>query len=131
VIQSTTHRNLLGHRTGYSISNLESTQPYSGASFPPLLRAPFAQHPLWVTLFRPSQLYAAGDYPNQGKPGQGLASYAAGQANVQGKDLIVWLTTSFTHLPDPEEYPVMTSESVGFSIRPDGFFDRNPALDVP
>jgi primary-amine oxidase len=43
---------------------------------------------------------------------------------------VLWVTTGFTHLPDVEEYPVMTSESVGFSLRPDGFFDRNPALDV-
>ena len=131
MVESTTHRNVLGHRTGYTITDLQSTVPYSGASFPPLLHAPFAQHPLWVTRYRPGQMYAAGDYPNQGKAGDGLTRYAAGKASVQGKDLVVWLTTSFTHIPDVEEYPVMASEDVGFSLRPDGFFDRNPALDVP
>jgi len=131
VVQSTTHRNIVGHRTGYSIADLQFTRAYSGASFPPLVHAPFAQHAVWVTRYRPGQMYAAGDYPNQGKIGDGLTSYAAGKANVQGKDVVVWVTTSFTHIPDIEEYPVMTSEEVGFSLRPDGFFDRNPALDVP
>jgi primary-amine oxidase len=131
VVHSTTRVNGVGHRTGYSIIDLLSTVPFSGAAFPPLLRAPFARHPLFVTRYRPGQMYAAGDYPNQGKPGSGLARYAAGRAGVVGKDLVVWLTTSFTHIPDPEEYPVMTTESVGFSLRPDGFFNRNPALDVP
>jgi primary-amine oxidase len=131
VVQSTTRRNIVGHRTGYAITDLQSTTAYSGASFPPLQHAPFAQHAVWVTRYRPGQMYAAGDYPNQGKIGEGLASYAAGKASVRGKDDVVWVTTSFTHLPDIEEYPVMTSEEVGFSLRPDGFFDRNPALDVP
>jgi len=35
-----------------------------------------------------------------------------------------------THVPRPEDYPVMPSESMGFRIVPHGFFDRNPALDV-
>jgi Cu2+-containing amine oxidase len=25
----------------------------------------------------------------------------------------------------------MTTDTVGFTIRPDGFFDQNPALDAP
>src|ERR1019366_6406770 len=29
------------------------------------------------------------------------------------------------------DYPVMSSETIGFSLRPDGFFNQDPALDVP
>ena len=131
VVESTTHRNGLGLPTGYAVEDLHAAVPLSGPAFPPLLRAPFARHPLYVTLYRPGQIYAAGPYPNQGKPGQGLGRYAAGRASVNGKDLVLWVTPGFTHIPQPEEYPVMTSEAVGFSLRPAGFFDRNPALDVP
>jgi primary-amine oxidase len=49
-----------------------------------------------------------GDHPNQGVAGVG-----------------------FTHEPTIEEYPVMPRETVGFLLRPDGFFDANPALDLP
>lgn len=35
------------------------------------------------------------------------------------------------HLPRPEAWPIMPREYVGFSLKPAGFFDRNPALDVP
>jgi Cu2+-containing amine oxidase len=31
----------------------------------------------------------------------------------------------------PEDWPVMPVSTVGFSLKPVGFFDRNPALDVP
>lgn len=30
-----------------------------------------------------------------------------------------------------EDYPVMTRDTVGFSLQPDGFFDQNAALDAP
>jgi len=36
-----------------------------------------------------------------------------------------------THLVRPEDWPVMPVEHIGFMLVPVGFFDRNPALDVP
>jgi primary-amine oxidase len=35
------------------------------------------------------------------------------------------------HIARPEDWPVMPVEYAGFWLKPDGFFDRNPALDVP
>ena len=51
--------------------------------------------------------------------------------NVDGADVVVWYTIALTHHPRVEEYPVMPSDELGFQIAPDGFFDRNPALDAP
>jgi primary-amine oxidase len=34
-------------------------------------------------------------------------------------------------VPRPEDWPVMPVASLGFMLKPVGFFDRNPALDVP
>jgi primary-amine oxidase len=31
----------------------------------------------------------------------------------------------------PEDWPVMPVTYIGFMLKPVGFFDRNPALDVP
>jgi primary-amine oxidase len=36
-----------------------------------------------------------------------------------------------THIPRPEEWPVMVCHKAGFKLMPSGFFVRNPALDVP
>jgi len=36
-----------------------------------------------------------------------------------------------THHPEVEEYPVMTTTSIGFRVTPSGFFTRNPDLDAP
>jgi primary-amine oxidase len=130
VVESAGRTNGLGTPTAYELAPDETTQPYSEPTYEPLVHAPFAQHALWVTQYNDGELSAVGDYPNQAPPGQGLERYANGQS-IAGKDVVVWYTASFTHDPSVEEYPVMTRETLGFHIRPDGFFDENPALDVP
>jgi Copper amine oxidase, enzyme domain len=34
------------------------------------------------------------------------------------------------YITRPEDWPVMPAERAGFMLKPAGFFDRNPALDV-
>ena len=43
----------------------------------------------------------------------------------------LWHTFGLTHFPRPEDWPVMPVDHLGFTLRPVGFFDRNPALDLP
>jgi primary-amine oxidase len=31
----------------------------------------------------------------------------------------------------PEDWPVMPADVVAFQLKPAGFFDRNPSLDLP
>jgi primary-amine oxidase len=129
-VQSTSRTNALGEPTAYELEIPGATAPFSEPDYAPLLRAPFAQHPLWVTAYKDRELYAAGDYPNQGTAGQGLTAYADSE-NVRDRDLVLWATVGVTHHPAPEQYPVMTSEMAGLAIRPDGFFSHSPALDAP
>ena len=130
MIESTTRTNALGNPTAYMLMPGDTARPYSDPSYAPLQRAPHAQHPLWVTRFRPDELYAAGDYPYQGHDGDGLTRYVANRESLDGEDLVVWYTAGFTHNPDVEQYPVMTADNLGFRLAPSGFFDRNPALTV-
>ena len=44
---------------------------------------------------------------------------------------MLWYTFGVTHIPRPEDWPVMPVEYAGFHLIPVGFFERNPALDVP
>ena len=130
-IESATRTNAVGEPTAYELVGSESGVPYSSPTYPPLLQAPFAQHPLWVTTYKDGERYAGGDYPFQGAAGDGLTAYASPAENADGKDVVVWYTPAFTHVPHVEDYPVMTTESAHFHIEPDGFFDANPALDAP
>ena len=120
-----------GRVGAYMLMPGDTMPAYSSPDFPPLHHAPFAQHALWVSRYRDGELYASGDYPNQGEPGQGLPEYTAAGESVDGEDLVVWHTVGMVHQPMPEHYPVMTTHRVGFSLQPSGFFSRNPALDAP
>ncbi len=94
-------------------------------------RAGFATQNLWATPYHPSERHAAGDYPNQHPGGAGLPTWTAADRPLESTDLVVWYTFGSTHIARPEDWPVMPVEYVGFTLKPAGFFDRNPALDVP
>jgi primary-amine oxidase len=94
-------------------------------------RAGFAHHNLWVTPYEPAERRAAGDYPNQHRGGDGLPRWTAADRSLLDTDLVVWHTFGVSHAPRPEDWPVMPVEYTGFSLVAVGFFDRNPALDVP
>ena len=44
---------------------------------------------------------------------------------------MLWYVFGIHHITRPEEWPVMSVDAVSFWLKPVGFFDRNPALDVP
>ncbi|KAH8895610.1 putative copper amine oxidase [Thozetella sp. PMI_491] len=105
-------------------------------------RAKYALQPYWVTSYRDGELYAAGDYTYQSLPddvpragaisGKGdLGMWAARGDRVDNEDIVVWHSISLTHNPRPEDYPVMPCETMTVSLKPSGFFEQNPALDVP
>jgi primary-amine oxidase len=93
-------------------------------------RATFATKNLWVTPYAPDEMRAAGEYPNQHPGGDGLPKWTAADRPLEDTDVVVWYTFGVTHIPRPEDWPVMPVEYAGFTLVPFGFFDRNPSLDV-
>ena len=93
-------------------------------------RAGFTDHTIWATPFDPKELYAAGDYPMFNPPGAGLPTWTKANRSIANNDLVVWYTVGFHHVPRPEDWPVMPVSWHSFEIRPVGFFERNPALDL-
>ncbi|TLS44286.1 primary-amine oxidase [Streptomyces montanus] len=94
-------------------------------------RAAFATHHLWVTAYDPAERYPAGDFVNQHPGGAGLPAYAGANRALDGHSLVIWHTFGLTHAPRPEDWPIMPVDYTGFKLKPTGFFDRNPTLDVP
>ena len=94
-------------------------------------RAGFARHNLWVTAHDPDELSAASDFPNMHPCDAGLPTYVAGDRSLENTDIVLWHTFRLTHIPRPEDWPVMPVEYYAFSLLPVGFFERSPALDVP
>lgn len=94
-------------------------------------RARFLQHNLWVTKYDPAERFAAGDYMYQSADVQGLPVYAADDEPLENADVVLWYTLGAHHVVRPEDWPVMPCAYTGFHLKPIGFFDGNPALDLP
>ena len=123
-------KNRLGVPVGYKLVPSATPTLYAQPDSYVGQRAGFAQHNLWVTAFDQDELGAAGEATLQHPGGAGLLSYSGGR-NIENTDVVVWHTFGVTHVPRPEDWPVMPVEYAGFSLMPVGFFERNPALDVP
>jgi primary-amine oxidase len=123
--------NRLGQHPGYELRPGHSATSMLAAGDFPQRRAGFAAAPLWVTAYDPKELYAAGPYPNQSRGGDGLPAYVAQHRAVANTDIVLWYTMGFHHVPRPEDWPVLPTMWHSVSLVPYGFFDRNPALDVP
>jgi primary-amine oxidase len=125
-------RNSWGAPTAYKlIPTMTTPTLFAHPESPVGKRAAFAQHNLWVTPYSPHERRAGGEYPNQHSGGDGLPRWTAADRNLVEEDLVVWYSFGVTHFVRPEDWPVMPVEYCGFLLSPFGFFDRNPALDVP
>ena len=124
-------KNALGDSIGYALIPGENSVPYASDQSNVRKRAGFINHHFWVTQYKPGEMYAGGDYPNQSKLEQGLPQWESDNESLVGKDLVLWYTMGITHIPRPEEWPIMSVHQAGFKLVPTGFFPKNPALDVP
>ncbi len=123
--------NRYGRPVGYALYPEGRETLLAAEESPIAQRAAFATKSLWVTAYDPGERYAAGDFVNQHPGGGGLPSYAAADRPIADEDLVVWHTFGLTHFPRPEDWPIMPVDYTGFTLKPVGFFDRNPTLDVP
>src|SRR5262249_8863485 len=126
---SVLHR--LGRPVGYRLLPGETAVPFAQPDPPVAKRAGFMRHHLWVPPDRPDERSAAGEYPNLHPGGEGLPRWTEAARPLDGGDLVVWYTFGHHHVPRPEDWPVMPVHHIGFWLKPVGFFERNPALDVP
>ena len=124
-------RNRLGEPVAYKLMPGENVLPFAGPEAAVTRRAGFMTRHLWVTRHDPRERYAAGEYPNQHPGGAGLPSYVRDDAPLENTDVVVWYTFGSHHVVRPEDWPVMPVVTIGFMLKPVGFFDRNPGLDVP
>jgi primary-amine oxidase len=124
-------RNAIGEPVGYKLVPGDNSFPYAYPDAWWRKRAGFVENHVWVTPYREEEKYGAGDYPNQSQGGEGLVQWTEQDRPIDNTDVVLWYTFSHTHIPRPEDYPVMPTAYIGFTLKPNGFFDANPALDVP
>ena len=121
----------MGDPTGYKFIPGDNAFPMASPDAWWRKRARFVDHHVWVTPFDELEGFAAGDYPNQGTGGDGLAKWTDADRSIANRDIVFWYTFGHTHIPRAEDYPVMPAAYIGFLLKPNGFFDMNPANDLP
>ena len=130
-VLSTEQVNRFGKAVSYTLYPEAAPTLLADPSSSVARRAGFASHHLWVTQYDPAERYPAGDFVNQHPGGAGLPAFTAADRDIDGADIVLWHTFGPTHYPRPEDWPVMPVARCGFTLKPTGFFDRNPTLDVP
>jgi primary-amine oxidase len=123
--------NAMGAPVGYKFFPGDNAFPLASPNAWWRRRAGFVNHHVWVTPYSEDEKYAAGDYPNQSSGGDGLIQWTEANRSIEDQDIVFWYTFGHTHIPRTEDYPVMPTAYIGFLLKPNGFFDSNPANDVP
>ena len=121
----------LGHPTGYeimpgmtAISNVSPEDPAQKVGA-------FSQHQMWVTPYKPDELYAAGTYVTSSKGLEGLPAWTKADRSIANTDIVAWYTVGFHHVVRTEDWPVMPTMWHDFLIRPINFFNQNPVMTLP
>jgi primary-amine oxidase len=123
--------NGLGTPVGYKLVPSAALPPLLDPASPAFQRARAIGHTLWVTPYREDERWPCGDFPVQAARDAGLPAWTEADRPIENTDVVLWYVFGIHHITRPEDWPVMPVDVVSFWLKPFGFFDRNPALDVP
>lgn len=124
-------KNALGNPVAYKLLPAASAPLFASAASNVGKRGAFGKHHLWATPYADDEVSAAGPYTVMHAGEGGLPDITADNRDISECDLVMWHSLALTHVPRPEDWPVMPVEYTGFHLIPVGFFDRNPTLDLP
>ncbi len=130
-VESSERTNLVGRPTAYKLEANHMVTPFVGSNSFSGRRGRFVENHVWVTAFDPEERYPAGEYMNHSTGAGGLPDFAAQDRSVKDADIVLWHVFGLHHPVRVEDFPVQPVIQTGFKLVPDGFFDRNPAIDLP
>ncbi|KAA9108531.1 primary-amine oxidase [Microbacterium rhizomatis] len=131
-IESADRTNRFHEPTAYRLSLPNTTRLFAKPGSTVERKAPFVGKHLWATAYDPQERFIAGEYPNQAPvSAEGITAWQEADRALDGAELVLWPILGTHHSPRPEEWPIMPVAHIGLRLEPDGFFTRNPSLDVP
>ena len=132
-VQNPGRLNAWGAPTAYKLVPTGCFPPMFDEGSPILRRNPVIGSTLWVTRHHDTEMWPAGDYPTQSADdlGNGMSAWIADDEALVNTDVVLWYVFGIHHITRTEDWPVMPVDKVSFTLKPFGFFDRNPTLDAP
>ena len=122
--------NRLGTAVAYKLVPGAAIPPMLDPASPVFQRAQVLGHTLWVTPYHPDERWPCGEFVNQSAEDEGLPAWTAANRSIENTDIVLWYTFGIHHVPRVEDWPIMPVDTVSFWLKPTGFFDHNPSLDV-
>ena len=122
--------NRLGTNPSYKLVPGGAIPPVMDPDTPQYRRAPVIGHTVWVTRQHDDERWPCGAYPTQSEYDDGMTRWIADDEPLENTDIVLWYVFGIHHITRVEDWPVMPVDTVAFWLKPFGFFDQNPAIDV-
>ncbi len=123
--------NLTGGPVGYRLEAPNCVRAFIRPHTHSGKRAGFVQNHIWVTAFDPEERYPGGEFMNHSDGSGGLADFIRKDRPIENTDIVLWHVFGLHHSVRHEDFPVQPCINTGFRLMPSGFFDGNPAIDLP
>lgn len=126
-----TRKTRVGNPVGYKVVPAGQAASLLDHDDPPQKRGAFTNNQIWVTPYNRSEEWAGGLFVYQSQGEDTLATWSERDRPIENKDIVVWYTLGFHHIPCQEDFPIMPTVSSSFDLKPVNFFESNPILRIP
>ena len=123
--------NSVGTHPAYKLVPTASIPPMMDPEAPQYRRAPVIGHTLWVTRQHDDERWPCGAYPTQSTDDDGMTRWISDDEPLVNTDVVLWYVFGIHHVTRVEDWPIMPADTIAFWLKPFGFFDQNPSIDVP